>query len=118
MAEEIIEEVITCGEPFVIEFKFEENDTPFPIGNLSAKIQLRTDRSRGAILKTWLDGALEIVRDDGAGKLTLTIPPSTTDSFSFKVGFIDCLLWDASDVEGIRSDALQVTLKRGVTDHG
>lgn len=118
MGVETIEEVITCGEPFTLIFEFEENYVPYPIGDYSAKIQLRKDSPRGQVMNTWLDGDTEIVRDDNAGKLTFTMRPSTTAALNFKAGFIDCLLFQNSDVDGIRSGVVNVTLDRGVTDHG
>lgn len=116
MKNSYIEAVFTAGEAFAVDFEFVENEVAFPITNYVAKIQLRAISPRGEVVQTWLDSSSAITRNNLAGKLTLNLLPAFTSTVDFKVGYLDCLLERADGSDGIRSETIELMVKRGVTD--
>lgn len=116
MSDEILlQHVVVCGEPLEIEFEIVENESPVNITGYEAKIQLCKERLRGEVLATFADGDPAITRSNAGGKVVLKVLPSVTNSFNFKVGFMDLWLHNPTTGDGIRSDLVQLSLKRGVT---
>ncbi len=116
MSDEILlQQVVVCGEPLEIEFEIIENESPFNITSYEARIQLRKDKLRGEVLATFVDGDSSIIRNNAGGKVVLKVSPTVTNSFTFKVAFMDLWLHNTVSGDGIRSDPVQLNLKRGVT---
>lgn len=110
----MIEAVMVAGEPFEVTFRVLVSGAPDPdFAGFSAKIDLRKNNTNGPLVESWIDGDAEIVRDNVAAALTLKIPASITNAYSFNLGFMDLLMRDAAG--GRRSTALQIRLDRGVT---
>ena len=109
------------GEDFELRFEFfTEGATSSPnddvvkdITGYTARAEMRLSSTGGKVLTTWIDGSPNMTRNDPAGTIVLTIPHDVTPPYDFSVAYIDILLSGPND--GVRSDAIEVTLDRGVT---
>lgn len=110
---------IIAGMPFtiIVEFVYLDGVTPFPLIGYKLHAEVRKDKVRGDLIKRWEEADGVFVRDDLAGKITLTMPPEDTREFKFATGYTDIFLTrDDSDDLWLRSDTVELLLNRGVTE--
>lgn len=107
-------ELMVAGEAFTVSFTVLVNNVPDPdFSSFTAKIDLRKNSPQGELVETWSDGDAELVRNNAAASITLTIPAQVTNTYAFNLAFLDLLLLGANG--GRRSAALKINIDRGVT---
>ena len=110
----MIQAFMVAGEPFHVFFNFKlDASTPLPLDGYVAKSELRNQREGGAVLLCIEDNSPHFERDSSGGQLRLKIPASVTINLDFQKAVLDA--WISNGVEGVRSEPIEITFKRGVT---
>lgn len=107
---------ITNGVEFPISWIFKlDANTPKDITGFTVLIQIRATKNSTTILSSYTEVSPEVTVTPLAGRVDLIIPPDTTSTFTFSKAVMDCWIRDGINVDGDRSEAVELIYDTGVS---
>lgn len=104
---------MVAGQPFTIEVELKEDDnSPTVLTGYTVAAQLNAEIPHGEMIQRWENNDPAFTKTNGLVKLTIN--SATTNSYTFKLGFIDILL-ESSTLPGMRTPKIRIALEQGET---
>lgn len=107
---------LVCGESFFIGWRFKwDEDTPQDLTDYNILIQIKTFHESERPIIEYTQASQELTLSLASGAIDLTIPASTTSTFTFKKAVIDCYVTNTAGTLGFRSPYTKIKNIRGIS---
>jgi len=112
----MIQDTMINGEEYEIGWTFKiDSTTPKDLTGYSVLVQIRPSKNSTTVIDQFTEVSSELTFVPVDGTVDLLLPPSLVRSYTFTSAVVDCLVYDALDTDGDRSEPVFLTYCSGVS---